>query len=179
MPEPPKSDLPILLLGALDSIRTTARFQKMAFLSDMEVYGGTKYSDWRPRSYGPFSDDLKNDVDLCVGAGLIRSGYVIHPVSQKPVPLLSLTPEGRSEFESILEANRKEIAEIRTRLFQYQFHRTSARLLWYIYENHEEYTTKSLIGDKLPENTGSLAPCLEYCGSCPSTARGGPQRNNN
>ena len=141
----PRSNLPVLLLGSLDSIRSMTRFQKLAFLSDREIFKDAKYADWKPHYYGPFSDDLERDVEHYVGAGLVKSELVDHPASHEPVSLHSLTPAGISEFESNFKANEYEIGEMQRRLYKYQFHDTNAELLYYVYKHHEEYTKKSLI----------------------------------
>ena len=146
MTAPHKSDLPILLLGSLNAIRSMARFQKLAFLSDKETFKNTKkYSDWRAHYFGPFSADLKKDVDEYVREGLINVTFVRHPTSGELVSSRRLTPSGISKFNSIFEANREEISEIRKHLSRYQLHHTNARLLGYVYKHYKDYTKNSVI----------------------------------
>ena len=145
MSELPKSDLPILLLGSLGAIHSLSRLQKMAFLSDMELFKGAEYSDWKPHYYGPFSDDLEKDIEHYALAGLIGIEDALHPPSCEPVSLHYLTLAGRSKFDSICEDNMWEIAEIQKRLARYQFHNSNARLMAYVYRNYEDYTTGGAI----------------------------------
>lgn len=145
-----KSDLPILLVGTLNSIRTMTRFQKFAFLADKEIFTAVdKYSDWKPHYFGPFSRDLQSDVDAYCKDELLKETDVVHPVSDDYVSSYSLTLTGRKEFNSLYNNNVSTIKKISAFLSPYQFHNTNASLLYYVYANYKDYTTNSIIKDEI------------------------------
>lgn len=145
-----KSNLPILLVGALNSIRSMARFQKLAFLADKEIFkDADKYSDWTSHYYGPFSRDLEADVDTYCEDGMLAVVDITHPVSHNPVPFYSITSNGRTKFKSFYADNHAKIKEIAAQLFHFQFHKTNAGLLHYVYKHHKEFTVNSVIKDEM------------------------------
>ncbi len=146
-----KSDLSILLLGGLTSMRSMTRFQKMAFLADKEVFEKDEYTDWKPHYYGPFSRDLENDIENYSKKGLLKSEKRRHPISNEPVSCYMLTDEGKEKFNSLC-SNKKYVSyieKIKKRFFRYQFHKTNAILLSYVYKNYPDYTVNSKIKNEI------------------------------
>ncbi len=64
--------LPLAALAVTEDGRLEGitRFQKLVFLAQREREGAAPY-DFRADSYGPFSQDLYDDIDRLVAAGLI------------------------------------------------------------------------------------------------------------
>ena len=147
----PKGELPILLLGTLGAIRSKSRLQKLAFLSDMELFKDAENYAWKAHNYGPFSTELEEDMEHYRGAGMIDITDVRHPVSEELVLSYSLTAKGRTEFYSICKDKIEKITEMRDRFFKYQFHDSNAMLFLYIYKNHKEYTANSIIPEQVTQ----------------------------
>ncbi len=74
----PRQALPLLLLWINDSepIRNKTRFQKIAFIVENEVKELNNFfeesCEWIPYAYGPYSDDLSEDIELLEKWGLIE-----------------------------------------------------------------------------------------------------------
>lgn len=140
------SELPVLLLGSLSSIRSTTRFQKLAFLADMEVFKNEQMYDWFPHHYGPYSSSLSNDIEIYEHKNLIECNVLQHQISSEPVKFYSLTKNGHDLFDGTLRKQYENyIPEILDHTLHYQFHNTNTRLLQYVYEKYGDFTTKSKI----------------------------------
>lgn len=95
--------LPLALLSADEegTVEGRTRFQKLVFLLQKECNGiGSEY-DFKPHNYGPYSEDLSQDLKI-----MGREGY-IDIVEEKTFNgskkyIYNLTDKGRDYFEDIL-----------------------------------------------------------------------------
>ena len=102
------------------------------------------YDDWEPLWYGPFSRNLRADVDTCVGDGLIERISVDQSLNSYRY---ALTIRGRAKWRKILDASHSEVSAIHEKVSNLQTMRLE-RLLEGIYHAYPKYTKHSTISDR-------------------------------
>ena len=147
------TELPILLLGSLNEIRTSTRLEKMAFLCDQKIFkdgDGMYYTDWKPHHYGPYSKKLMDDVNFyATKLQRIIEIRLVEDVFSNIVKMYSLTIKGRHEFSKLLNKFDGKQFDIYELLLKYQKHKTNYKLLHDVYDEYPKYTVNSLIKNKV------------------------------
>lgn len=102
--------LPLVLLSESDGekIEGITRFQKLVFLADQELFGGSDHYSFRPDKYGPFSPTLYDDLDRLVATGFIDvetertfagNEKQVYSLSEKGEKVLERTASDELDFE--------------------------------------------------------------------------------
>ncbi|BDZ54046.1 hypothetical protein [Agromyces marinus] len=169
-------DAIVLLLGSdpgpaerRGEIRGITRLEKLVFLLEHETEAQrsmTESADFEAYNFGPFSQKVYQAVDVLRSGGLIKdtaessaSNEDQYEVSMAvgndaaPVPYstrdFALTPLGREYYDALvrdLPAGTVRAAEsLRKRFAGWPLR----RLIRYVYQQHDEYTTKSVIRDDI------------------------------
>jgi len=122
------------------------RLEKMIFLLDQTVrrkrlHIADKLYDFRPYQYGPFSEEVYDDMELLKDLGLAhikeKQGEQVFEITDKGKVLVERMLKERAIPSSLFS----EVEDIKRR-----WNRTDLRsLIEYIYKNFKEYTQKSLI----------------------------------
>ena len=144
----PRSVYLLLMLYANNGtpIKGKIRLEKMIFLLDQlirrkHLHIADKLYDFRAYSYGPFSEDVYDDVELLKDLGLLRKE------GSEENPSYEITEKGKTLIEKMIEKGVMpesllgEVERIKRRWNCVDLY----SLLRYIYENYKEYTQKSLI----------------------------------
>ena len=142
----------ILLLLNEGSVREKLRLQKLMFLLQKEIVErkGLKISidqyDFTAYNYGPFSDELIDDVEFLKDLGLINvkkeNDIEIYEITKKGRKFLADLSKRIPNFtKNLLQSIEREIENLRRKWDKEPL----KKLLRYVYENYPEYTEKSLI----------------------------------
>lgn len=142
----------LLLLLDGDPVKQRLRLQKLMFLLQKEIIerkglqASTEEYDFTAYNYGPFSDELMDDVEFLKDLGLIDV------IKENDVELYKITEKGERFLADFL----KKAPDPLKKLFQSIKHEVEKlkkkwnkeplkKLLRYVYEYYPEYTEKSLI----------------------------------
>jgi len=122
------------------------RLEKLIFLLDQTIrrkrlHIADKLYDFRPYQYGPFSEEVYDDIELLKDLGLVyveeRQGDQVFEITHKGTALVE-----RMLKEKVIPLSLFNEVEYIKR----KWNRADLRsLLEYIYKNFKEYTQKSLI----------------------------------
>ena len=148
----PRAAYALLLLGACEGkpIIHKLRLQKLIFLLQKEIIEPGLLSiiqgsyDFRPYNYGPFSEEVIDDIEFLKDLGLVE-------VAEKNgSEVYKLTNKGKQLFEKILstfknDAQFRKAFEKITELKKRWVKEELEKLLKYVYERYPEYTEKSMI----------------------------------
>lgn len=141
------TDLPIILLGTLGTIKYKTRLEKLAFLCDMEIFTDCKwYSDWIPYMYGPFSLMLLDNMDELKSEGMVHIRTVKDPFGQDTKEY-SLTDIGRERYSKLAGEYMDQSRQIRETLSKYNESATNLPLLRKVYGEYPQYAARSLISE--------------------------------
>ena len=138
-----------------NTIHGSTRFQKYAFLLYMQYKTELKklkdryselgfYKDWKPYHYGPYSEQLKEDITKCQKANLLKCVEA----KDKKYHDYFLTIKGRVRWRTFLNHNNDEIKNINEKIKQLQS-KNFYELLRQIYSAYPEYTVNSQIKNEL------------------------------
>lgn len=174
-------DAIVLLLGAQvpglpeDEIRGITRLEKLIFLLERETSSSewlTQTADFEAYNFGPFSEKVYQAVDMLAAAQLIEDSYAEAPDAldtweqrdkigigngtdtRDPFTTRNfrLTDRGKRYFEALSKEmppkSLKEIVALK-KSFAYLPLR---QLIRYVYQEYEEFTTKSFIRDEVLGN---------------------------
>jgi uncharacterized protein YwgA len=144
----PRSIYVLLMLYADNgaAVKGKLRLEKLMFLLDQMIRSkrlhiADRPYDFRAYSYGPFSEEVYDDVELLKDLGLVTiSGPEEDPTYQ-------ITDKGKKLVEKMIQQGvlpgslLNEINSLKKRWNQANLY----SLLKYIYENYKEFTQKSLI----------------------------------
>jgi len=136
--------LPLILLSKSDEekIEGITRFQKLVFLADQELFGGSDHYNFRPDQYGPFSRPLYDDLDRLAASDFINvetertfagNKKKVYSLDEKGKKVLERTDSDEIEFEEeelekiVQEYNKEDLWD----------------LLEYVYERYPGFTTES------------------------------------
>lgn len=143
------TDLPVILLGTLGTIKYKTRLEKLAFLCDMEIFTDWKwYNDWIPYKYGPFSRKLLDDMDRLSDAGLVNIRTIKDPFGQATKEY-SLTDSGRQRYVELFATYAKQGRHIRESLVKYNTSISMLPLLRKVYNKYPQYAARSLISENV------------------------------
>jgi len=99
-----KLDRVIVLINDM-TIKGNTRMQKYGFLIhklySKDLQGLNFYSDWRPYLYGPYSDELRNDLENCIDQHLVTK-FVSPTNTGRQFSNYSLTMKGRVKLRKII-----------------------------------------------------------------------------
>ncbi len=147
----PRSVYVLLLLYANDgaTIEGKLRLEKMVFLLDQTIRSkrlhiADKLYDFRAYSFGPFSEEVYDDIELLKDLNLVNiSGTEENPTYQ-------ITDKGKKIVEKMIQQEvippslLNEIENIKRKWNRADLY----SLLKYIYRNYREFTQKSLIRER-------------------------------
>lgn len=131
----------------------STRLQKYGFLLAQQhdeeltrllsVHGGPGfYRDWVPYHFGPYSRDLKNDVDAGIRNGIIRDAYSNNATTY------TLTMNGRFKWRRLLAKSGDDMEKIAQKIKSLQGIQLYD-LLRYTYSRYPDYTIRSKIANSL------------------------------
>ncbi len=137
-------------------IHGSTRFQKYGFLLHKQCQSELDklkkaypnldfYEDWKPHFYGPYSEQLKSDIEKCVAAKILRKDNAGEGMKYD---LYGLTLIGRKKWREILNNTPYEIIKINNKIRGLQMTKT-VDVLRQVYRAYPKYTTKSLIKDSM------------------------------
>lgn len=145
------------------TIRGSLRLQKYGFVA-ARLYGDDLsglgfYRDWMTYDCGPYSRDLAEDVQFCVGANILgeerqttQDGHAIR--------VYSLKPEGRRILRALAAENGSVIKELHGKLARLD-NKSLRAMLKDAYESHPEHAANGLIRNSLPEGDATDADDYE------------------
>ena len=146
-------DRVILLVNGM-AIKGNTRMQKYGFLTAQLYYNELKnlnfYSDWRPHSYGPYSDELANDVTLCVENDLIQLQEEKTP-NDRTVSTYSLKIKGRQRLNKLSKNYANIIKDLYEKFTELNRQKTD-KILRDIYEAYPSFTVNSMIKEDVLES---------------------------
>lgn len=147
---PPSSKLPIVFLytDQSTSIEGATRFQKLVFLAQKER-NLKDYYEFRPDRFGPYSVDLRADIEALENQGLIERDVETNRYGHARIAY-SLTPDGVREAKELLDYGNESVFDIVQEVKREYNDRSISGLLKYVYRQYDEYVeatdldTKSL-----------------------------------
>jgi len=87
------------------TIKGNTRMQKYGFLIyklySKELYGLNFYSDWKPYLYGPYSEELKIDLENCIDQRLVTK-FTSPTNTGRQFSNYSLTMKGRMRLRKVI-----------------------------------------------------------------------------
>jgi len=142
----------LLLLLDGDPVKQRLRLQKLMFLLQKEIVerkglqASTEEYDFTAYNYGPFSDELIDDIEF------LKDLELIDVIKENDVELYKITEKGRkfladflqkapSSSKKLLQTVKREIENLKKKWNKEPL----KKLLRYVYEYYPEYTEKSLI----------------------------------
>jgi hypothetical protein len=170
-------DLVVLLLGAPDTsdrptrprgrLEGVTRLEKLVFLIEKEWEPSWLDEDagFRSDKFGPFSSKIYTAVDTLVAAGLLEDSRALGQSTEDSWEMkniigdpfsdpyatrnFELTEKGLRYYDALLKELPEDVEE-QLSAFKRRFASIPLRqLVRYVYENHAEYTDKSLIRDDI------------------------------
>lgn len=167
-------DAIVLLLGApagssaRDRIEGITRLEKLLFLLEMDSPARAWLKEpagFVSHNFGPFSSKAYQEIDTLVSAGLVRDSGAFSPTTEDAwetehligeasadpyaTRVFELTERGRRYYEALLNDLPAEAEKVVALLKQRFAGLPLRRLVRYVYEQHPEYTDKSVIRDQI------------------------------
>lgn len=150
-----KRVLPLALLYEADDYRIEGRtkFQKLAFLAEERLKDeGIEPYDFVPYDYGPFAEDLLHEIEALEEEGLVEVNKD-RTLGGNERYDYELTENGRDTFEANPPEDADEeaigrfntIREIAKEIIDEYGDYPVMNLLDYVYDEYEEYATKSVL----------------------------------
>lgn len=136
----------ILASSKGEPVKGNLRLQKLVFLLEKEIIEKKGYMlsnelyEFRPYNYGPYSEDVLDDVELLKDLGLITTGTnekEFYKITNKGIEVLNRLIEKNPNLKNIMS----EIENLKKRWNNVPL----KKLLQYVYRKYPEYTEKSLI----------------------------------
>lgn len=175
-PEFEVDDAIVLLLGSdpgkaerRGEIRGITRLEKLVFLLEQETAAGaamTETAEYRAHHYGPFSQKVYQAIEVLRAAGLIEDSAQASANNEDqaeyariagsdpaPAPYSTrdfrLTPDGRDYYHALMSELPGKVTEEADRLRKQFAGWPLRRLIRYVYETYDEFTSNSLIRDEI------------------------------
>lgn len=142
----------IILINDM-TIQGNTRLQKYGFVvyqryaKKNKLEGLNFYSDWKPYLYGPYSQQLKNDLEEAIASNLIAKYTTITP-SNREFSNYSLTVKGRMRLRKLLEKYGRVVKELYEKFTQLN-KQPMQIILKDIYLAYPEFTVNSEIRDEV------------------------------
>ena len=139
----------IILINEM-TIRGNTRIQKYGFLMhelySKELQGLNFYKDWKPYHYGPYNNELENDLNSAIDQKLVRK-FTNTANTGREISNYSLTMKGRVKLREIAKDHNviKELYEKFTQLNK----KPIRFILKEIYLAYPEFTVNSKIKDAI------------------------------
>lgn len=146
----------VLLIINDNTIHGAVRFQKYGFLlanqyskkmdEIKQKHGISFYHDWRPHNFGPYSDELDQDIEQCIN-DKIMTRITVPTNRDNEMKMYSLSIKGRQKWRGLFDTNdqMKAFDEKIKNLQKIPYY----SLLRQIYKAYPEYTSNSVIRDSL------------------------------
>lgn len=145
-----KLDRIILIINDM-TVKGNTRMQKYGFLIHQlfsrELQGLDFYSDWKPYLYGPYSEQLKNDLTECIEKNLVAK-FVTPTDTDREFSNYSLTMKGRLRLRKLSEHYERTLKKLFEK-FTILNHKPMPTILKDIYLAYPEYTVNSEIRDSV------------------------------
>jgi len=144
----PRAVYILLLLYANKSapVREQLKLEKLVFLFEQQLktkglHIASESYNFRPYHYGPFSEDVLDDVYFLKDLGMVNVD------EDEEKFQVSITEKGKEFLERMIQRNAipKSILKEAETLKGRWNEKDTRLLLKYVYENYREYTEKSLI----------------------------------
>ncbi len=103
------------------------------------------YEDWKPHRFGPYSEQLTQDIKNCVTNGILDEKMIDKDRGFKQY---FLTLKGRIKWRKIFFNTTDEVIKINNKIRYLQTMKL-VELLRQVYDAYPKYTTKSRIKDSL------------------------------
>jgi len=149
--ELPRGIYILLLLNANkgEAIQDRTRLEKLIFLVSMQILKKPgrsitpKTYTFRANRFGPFSEEVYDDVETLSDLGLVRFDN-----TQR---VLNITEKGRRLVDQLVMKNRipHMLVEDIERIKQRYNNISLKKLLRYVYQNYDKYTHESEIRDEI------------------------------
>jgi uncharacterized protein YwgA len=146
----PKTDYLLLVIGLDGSIEGRTRLEKILFLTRKEVLDrlrtpqATRFYQFTPYRFGPFSEDLYDDLEFLRDNGFIE----IRGGSGSEV--FSITPKGTTFLEQkVRKRLPPDVLEEVVRLRNKYARLSIQELIVYVYNRYPEYAVKSEIRESI------------------------------
>lgn len=174
LPEFEVDDAIVLLLGSdpgkaerRGEIRGITRMEKLVFLLEQETEAGeamTEAAEYRAHHYGPFSQKVYQAIEVLRSAGLVEDSTQASASNEDqaeyarvagadaaPAPYSTrdfrLTADGRNYYHALVAELPKSVVEDADRLRKQFAGWPLRRLIRYVYEKYDEFTSNSRIRD--------------------------------
>ena len=145
-----RADRVVLIINDM-TIKVNTRMQKYGFLihklySD-DLQGLNFYSDWKPYLYGPYSEELKQDLQECINQKLVIQ-FNSPTESGRVFRNYNLSMKGRMKLRNVIANYEKTVKELYEKFTK--LNRTPiTSILKDIYLAYPEYTVKSEIKESI------------------------------
>ncbi len=142
-------DRVVVLINEM-TIKGNTRIQKYGFLMhklySKELHGLNFYTYWKPYLYGPYSEELRNDLETCIDQNLVTK-FMSPTTTGRQFSNYTLTTKGRMALRRIAGDYNiiKELYEKFTQLNK----KPITSVLKEIYLAYPEYTVKSEIKETI------------------------------
>ncbi|MBI1663887.1 MAG: hypothetical protein IS860_10505 [Nitrosopumilus sp.] len=144
-----KLDRVVVLINDM-TVKGNTRIQKYGFLMhklySKELHGLNFYADWRPYLYGPYSEELKNDLEDCISQHLVTK-FTSPTNTGREFSNYNLTTKGRMRLRKI-SGDYDIIKELYQKFTQLN-KKPITSVLKDIYLAYPEYTVKSEIKESV------------------------------
>ena len=136
------NNLILLVIDFIGCVYGGTFIQKLFFLIENELFTDLDLN-YIKYHYGPFSRDLRNDVDELVEQGLIRESINISHGHEGHC--YELTAKGKNEIQSITDSiDKKKVKELQEFCSQYINYKPS-ELLRLVYSKYPDWTENSVL----------------------------------
>ena len=137
-------------------VQGSTRFQKYGFLLFKQYQKElTKlktnyptfnfYDDWKPHHFGPYSEQLRQDIISCINDGILDKKII---VGKKEYKQYMLTLKGRVLWRKLFSKTTDEMIKINDKI-RYLQTMNLMEILKQIYDAYPSYTINSRIRDSL------------------------------
>lgn len=141
MSSPTKLPLVFLYTDQSEPIEGATRFQKLVFLAQNE-WNLKDYYEYRPDRFGPYSTDLRADLDTLRNEGYIERNTETNSYGYARI-IYSLTPDGVKEARRLLNAGNESVFDLVQEVKQKYNDQPISDLLQYVYHHYDEYVEAS------------------------------------
>jgi len=150
-------DRVILLINDM-TIKGTTRVQKYGFLTSQlyskELSGLNFYTDWVPYRFGPNSQQLSQDLSMCIKQDLVDE-QVEQTFNNRLIHNYTLKIRGRAILRNLMETH-DEMIKILYEKFTELNRKSMSSILKDIYEAYPKYTVNSEIKDEVLNNVSEI-----------------------
>ena len=123
---------------SINEIHGKTFIQKLFYLFNMEIFGGSELFEYFPYNYGPFSKELNQSVNELIDGGFLEErkmgNYFLYAITEK----------GKKSACNHKHLNSNEIKNIKM-MCKHVKSFTPKKLLEYVYRKYPETTVNSLL----------------------------------